>query len=83
MVSSITDYHVCRECNKKFKSWKREVQCGVCDEGIEEIDNYFGSFQPVYKTCRTCKGEEFYDITECKFCSEECLDEYFEKQTNY
>ncbi len=71
--------HICKSCEKTFKTWQREHECAICEEGTEEVEHEFDEGSS-WRKCRHCNGQGTYTANETMFCSEECLIDYMEEQ---
>lgn len=71
--------NICKQCEKEFKTWQREHECAMCDEGTIEIEHEFDEGSS-FKKCPYCNGASTYIANERLFCSEECVEDYMEDQ---
>lgn len=69
----------CKACYKPFKTWQREHECAMCEEGTQEIEHEFGEGSS-FRKCRHCNGQGTYIANETMFCSEDCVIDYLDDQ---
>lgn len=72
--------NICINCDKGFNTWACTSLCDNCEDGHVESTRDYGWDRDGLMVCYKCNGTTEIKTKRQDFCSEECIDEYFDKK---